>query len=113
MDCSFSKCNVNKRPEEFGLCSDSNDEKLDEKLSKATPCPMRPGDTDREAAAELAFVPLVCRRLPRRSSLSSAEERVGEERAGDMEIRSSASDTWPLSNDAAKLLEKSGSEMYA
>lgn len=42
---------------------------------------------------------------------SSADENVGDERAG--EARSSASETGPLSRDAAKLLDISGSETKA
>jgi hypothetical protein len=50
---------------------------------------------------------LVCRR--RNENPRSSEDRVGDDNAGD----SSASETWPLSSEAAKLLEISGSETKA
>lgn len=43
---------------------------------------------------------------------SSTHANLGDDSAGEGEI-SSASETWPLSRDAAKLLEISGSEMNA
>lgn len=45
--------------------------------------------------------------------VSSANERLGDERAGDAALASSASDVAAPSSDAAKLLEMSGSETKA
>lgn len=105
MDCSFSRCKVRSLPEP-GPWNDSRDEKLEGRLPyEPGSAACWPGDTEREAAAEFAFLVLW------RSRRSSAEERVGEERPGEREITSSASDTWALSREAAKLLEMSGSEM--
>lgn len=49
--------------------------------------------------------------LPEPLVRSSAEE-IGDDRAGEV-TTSSASETCPLSSDAAKLLEISGSDMKA
>jgi len=67
-----------------------------------------PGDAGHDAAAlETA---LRCDRSGR--PRSSAEDRLGDDNAGEGKI-SSASETCPLSSDAAKLLEISGSEIKA
>jgi hypothetical protein len=75
-------------------------------LTAATPPP--PGEIGRDDPA----LDSGDRRLRNEGARdSSADESVGDESAG--EVTSSASDTGPLSRDAAKLLEISGSEMKA
>ncbi len=62
-----------------------------------------PGDTAREAVVEFL---LLLKGNPR----SSAEDRAGDDSAGDEAVNSSTSDA---SNDAAKLLDISGSDTNA
>ena len=122
MDCSFSKCKVSNRPD-LKPCGTSRDEQLGVRLRigmlfttwplPAWFCPW-PGDTDREAATEEGLlVPVLFCRFPCLSNLSSVDERLADEKFGDGERRSSTSETWPPSSEAAKLLEMSGSEIYA
>lgn len=66
----------------------------------------RPGETGREASI-FGPVVVVCRRWnPKKSSADVGDERPDV-------TGSSASETWPLSSEAAKLLEISGSDTTA
>jgi hypothetical protein len=98
--CSFSRWSVKRRPD-LGACSDSSEDKDDDARLVAT-CP---GETARDDA-RLAW----CRWLGAKVSIGVED---GDESAGEGMTRSSASETWPLSRDAAKLLEISGSDTKA
>jgi hypothetical protein len=102
IDLSFSRCNVSSLPE-WEECSESMEEIEDVTLRAG-----RPGDTGREEASA------VVRRWNEVGfGRSSGGVESGDESAGDCATRSSASDVWPLSRDAAKLLEISGSDTNA
>jgi hypothetical protein len=67
-----------------------------------------PGEADRDAAALERVLRVEIGGRPR----SSAEDRLGDDNAGEGDM-SSISETCPLSSDAAKLLEISGSDTKA
>lgn len=97
IDWSFSRWRVKRRPE-GPECTESRDE-----YDEAMLWTIFPGDTAREAVFEVRWVR---KGKPR----SSADEREGDDSAGDDAVKSSASDA---SSDAAKLLDISGSETSA
>jgi len=103
MGFSFSKCIVNSLPE-GGECSESKEEKLDGRLGGAN---LLPGDTERDDAISNGSL----RRTgsPVLPELITACASSDGEPGGDV-LLSSDSETCPLANDAAKLLEMSGSE---
>jgi hypothetical protein len=99
IDFSFSKCTVRSLPD-LGEGAESREENDEVILGWAWP-----GETERDKAGFGSNF-----RLGRWYIPSSANVMFGEEGVGEGECTSSASDTCPLSIDAAKLLEISGSD---
>jgi hypothetical protein len=99
IDWSFSRWSVSSLPE-WEEWSESTEENEDVTLRGGCP-----GDTGREA--------VTVDRLNNTGLRSSEGVERGDESAGDCTTISSLSDAWPLSRDAAKLLDISGSDIKA